>query len=200
MKKASTLSAIAAPREFFASELTAVMLKRNIDAQPDAFEYLVELLTRFMESDAFFARTAEGKLADNFLVGLYSEYIQGSPEIKRQVLKRLGDVCMMVTGFFPDSLNRKLVDVDYYAGMGGAAYWQLAQEPTSPTVYKELSVKFRTFSGLLGEMSERSGLQSNTDVLRLYERWIQSGSERLKERLAEEGIETPFRIEIKTRH
>lgn len=196
-----TTSPIAVARDFFASELRSVMEKRRVEANRESFEYLVELLLRSIEADKFFAKTADGKPADNFLVGLYAEYVEGSPEVKRVALKRLGDVCMVVTGFFPDSLNKKIIDIDYYSGMGGAAYGQLSQwSPVGSPVFKELSVRFREFSNVLGEMSERSGLQSNTELLRLYERWVYSGSERLKEKLAENGIESPVRLEIKTRH
>lgn len=196
----SLVQPVVAARDYFASELRAVLSKRNVDAQQESFNYLVELLLRSMESDAFFAKSPDGKPADHFLVGLYGEYIEGTPEIKRAALRRLGDVCLMVTGFFPDSLNRKLVDVDYYTGMGGAAYWQLSQVQLGNSLFKELSVKFRTFSNALAEMSERSGLQKNTDLLRIYERWLYSGSDRLKEVLAEKGIGTPVRLETKTRH
>ncbi len=199
--EAITTSPIAVARDFFASELRSVMEKRRVEANRESFEYLVELLLRSIEADKFFAKTPDGKPADNFLVGLYAEYVEGTPEVKRVALKRLGDVCMVVTGFFPDSLNRKIIDIDYYAGMGGAAYGQLSQWSTSGSpVFKELSARFREFSNVLGEMSERSGLQTNTELLRLYERWVYSGSERLKEKLAEQGIESPVRLEIKTRH
>jgi hypothetical protein len=199
-KPAPTVAPVIAAKDFFASELRTVMQKRHVEAQRDSFDYLVELLTRFIETNVFYSSAPDGKMMDHFLVGLYGEYVQGSPEVKRKALQRLGDVCLMVTGFFPDSLNRKIVDIDYYSGMGGNAYGQLAVWQQSSKVFQELSVKFRTFSNVLGEMSERSGLQSNTDLLRLYERWVHSKSDRLKEILAEKGIETPVLVEVKTRH
>lgn len=187
-------------KDFFSSELRSVMEKRRLDANKDSFDYVVELLIRFIDSNTFFAQSADGKPVDNFLVGLYAEYMTGSPEVKRTALRRLGDVCLMVTGFFPDSLNRKIVDVDYYSGMGGAAYGELSRWQSANPVFQELSVKFRAFSNVLGEISERTGLHSNSDLLRVYERWMHSGSERLKELLAEQGIESPLRLDIKTRH
>jgi hypothetical protein len=190
-------------REFFTEELKSVMQKRNISAAPQSFEYLVDLMTRFLQSDTFFTKNAEGKLEDNVLAQIYAQYVQGTPEVKQIMLRRLGDVCLMVTGFFADSLKRKVVDVDYYCGMGGAAYWQLSCAPTAGAgkpVYKELSVRFKTFSDVLGEMSERSGLQSNGDLLRLYEKWLYTGSDRLKNLLSEHGIQTPVALDTKTRH
>ena len=46
-------------------------------------------------------------------------------------------------------------------------------------------------------MSERSGLQSNKDVLRLYERWIVTGSERIRSVLNEKGITTAHKSNLK---
>ena len=83
-------------------------------------------------------------------MGLYAEYAEGSPEVKRAALRRLGDVCLMVTGFFPDSLNKKIVDIDYYSDMGGAAYWQLSQSPASHSPYEEPAQNFGRFLTSLG--------------------------------------------------
>ena len=41
---------------------------------------------------------------------------------QRASLKQIGDVSLFVSGFFSDSLRRKLVDVDYYVSIGGVAY------------------------------------------------------------------------------
>jgi hypothetical protein len=196
------IHSVAVARDFFSNELRAVLEKRQIKIQGDAFDYLVTLMVRFMETETFFAKTADGKLEDNYLVKLYAEYVSGSPEVRRQALKRLGDVCLMVTGFFADSLNRKMVDVDYYFGMGGAAYWHLAQYGLAGPnpMFQELSVKFKTVSNVLSEMSDRSGLQNNSDVLRIYERWLQTKSGHLKEILSEKGIQTPIVLDFKARH
>ncbi len=44
------------------------------------------------------------------------------------------------------------------------------------------------FVDVLAEISERSHLGTNSDLLRLYEKWLCTGSERLKAKLAEFGI------------
>jgi hypothetical protein len=190
-------------REFFAGELKNVLQKHRISAANESFEYLVGLLVRHIEADQFFVKNSQGKLEENFLVDLYSEYVQGSVEKKKIVLQRLGDICLLVSGFFAESLHRKVVDVGYYFGMGGTAYHNLAQMQMSKMMrglYGELSEKFRPFSNALGEMSERSGLQSNTDILRMYERWLFTGSDRLRTILSEQGIAVPVKIDVKSRH
>jgi hypothetical protein len=179
------------------------MKKRRIPTERQSSEYLVDLMVRYMETENLFLKDESGRLKDNVLAELYSEYLNGNPEQKKVVLRRLGDISLLVSGFFPDSLNRKLIDIDYYFGMGGTAYWQLSRmQLTAVTreLFAELSRKFRSFADILGELSERAGLQSNTDILRIYEKWLLTGSDRLKTLLSEQGIQTPVKFEIKTRH
>ena len=55
-------------------------------------------------------------------------------------------------------------------------------------MFDELSDKFTAFVEVLGEVSERTSLSSNADVLRLYERWLRTGSRRSGDLLASRGI------------
>lgn len=193
--KAAKLSAA---REYFTAELKTVMEKQHVSARPGSFEYIVDLMVRYLESENFFVKGPEGKLQQNVLADLYAEYRQGTPEARKLTLQRLGDICLLISGFFADSLKRKLVDLDYYLGMGGSAYWKLSHLTSAQGLYRELALKIKPFSDVLGEMSERSGLQTNSDLLRLYERWLFTGSERLKTVLSEHGI-TPIKIKTKTK-
>ena len=84
--------------------------------------------------------------------------------------------------------------------MGGSAYYNLSvmsDKTETKETFGELANKFQSFSNVLGEMSERSGLQSNKDVLRLYERWIVTGSERIRSVLNEKGITTAHKSNLK---
>ncbi len=188
-------------RDFFLKELYALVEKHGLKAELPAIQYLADLLIRNISSEQFFSRDAEGNLKQDTLAELYLEFMQGSPEKQKAALKRLGDLCMLVTGFFSPSLTRKAVDLDYYFGMGGGAYWQLANLPSSKdaSTYLELSQKFKPFSDLLGEFSERSGIQNNSDLLRTYERWLFTGNERLKNLLSTHGI-APLSINHKVKH
>jgi hypothetical protein len=185
--KSSTVSEV---RDYFAGELRTVLSKRKVSAD-QSFDYLVDLLVRYMRSDNFFEQTPDGKLQDNVLANLYAKYLEGDGETRHFALKRLGDVCLLITGIFPESLRRKIVGADYYFGMGGAAYSTLSELQFSQiarTLFSELASKFRDYSNILSELSEAHGLQRNTDLLQLYERWLTTGDDRLKARLAEKGI------------
>jgi hypothetical protein len=104
----------------------------------------------------------------------------------------MGDTALFVSGFFADSVSGRLVDLDYYKAMGGFAYARLAQDEDprifGPEVFSELAGRFTQFADLLSEISEQSQLATNQSVMRLYERWIQTGSRRVAALLAERGI------------
>jgi hypothetical protein len=110
---------------------------------------------------------------------------------QRASLKEIGDVALFVSGFFSDSLTRKLVDVDYYVSIGGCAYNTLsrveADEAFSP-VFAELGEKFVGFVDVLAEVSERTSCSSNADLLLLYEKWLKTGSRRSGQLLVERGV------------
>lgn len=183
---------VADVREFFSSELKLAMDNHGVSARPSSFNYLVSLLVSNISSDQFFKVSSEGQYEDTLLFDLYVEYTQSSSERQRSLLQRMGDLCLVVSGYFGESLQSKLVDIDYYFGMGGTAYQTLSAMETnvvSKKVFEELSGKFQPYSNVLGEMGERSGIQSNKDILRLYERWMATGSERLRKLLSEQGIQ-----------
>ena len=55
-------------------------------------------------------------------------------------------------------------------------------------VFAELADNFIGFVDVLSEVSERSSCGSNTDLLRLYERWLKTGSPRSGQLLVEQGV------------
>ena len=105
-------------------------------------------------------------------------------------LRRSGDESLFVSGFFAESLQRGVVDVDYYVAIGGAAYNALGRQETdacSP-VFAELARKFVGFVDVLADVSERTSCGSNADLLRLYEKWLKTGSPRSAQLLTEKGV------------
>jgi hypothetical protein len=194
------LATVSDVRDYFALELKTVMEKHKLSARDTSVLYLATLLSRNIESERFFCMGPDGKPADTLLTDLYIQYLQAKTEEQKIILQRLGDICLMISGYFAESVRKKVVDLGFYFGMGGSAYRSLStlvEENEPRETFDELSVKFEFFSNVLGEMSERSGIQSNKDVLRLYERWITTGSDRLKNILTEKGIATPFKTNLK---
>jgi hypothetical protein len=108
----------------------------------------------------------------------------------------MGDTALFVSGFFADSLQGRVADARYYCALGGRAYARLSREHEQtrgfgPAVFSELAGRFGLFADVLSEVSEASHLSTPASLVRLYERWLQTGSRRAAALLAERGI-TPL--------
>lgn len=167
--------------EYFKDLVDGALARQRISAGELTAFYVVQLLASFLQRRADDDEPLALKLARALDAG-------GAEQ--KNSLKQIGDVSLFVAGFFADSLRRKLVDVDYYAAIGGYAYSTLSRYETdtfSP-VFAELSENFGSFVDVLSEVSERSCCASNTDLLRLYEKWVKTGSRRGGQLLVERGV------------
>jgi hypothetical protein len=175
------------PLEFFKEQVEAACERQKVFPQPLTSYYVVQLLANFTHLDGSPAGEA---LASNEALGVrLARALQSAGNDQRQGLKQVGDLSLFISGFFSDSLSRSLVDVDYYVSLGGYAYGSLgASDDMLSPIFVELSDRFVAFVDVLSEVSERTSLTSHSDLLRLYEKWLRTGSRRNGELLAERGI------------
>jgi hypothetical protein len=168
--------------EYFKELVEGALAHQRIAAGELTSFYVVNLLTGFLQRPA---EEDETPLAFRLAEALDAAGIR-----QRATLKRIGDLSLFTSGFFADSLKRKLVDVDYYVNIGGTAYTALSrfETDTFSPVFAELADNFVRFVDVLSEVSERASLSSNVDLLRLYERWLQTGSRRSGQLLVERGV------------
>jgi len=167
--------------EYFKELVDGSLARQGVVAGELTTFYVVQLLTGFLQRRADDAEPLALKLA---------RALESGGSEQRASLKEIGDVSLFISGFFADSLRRKLVDVDYYVSIGGCAYNVLRRKGTdtfSP-VFAELADNFVSFVDVLSEVSERSACGSNMDLLRLYERWLKTGSARSGHLLVERGV------------
>jgi len=182
--------------EYFYDSVHSALSRQQVPAQPETASYLVNLLTSFLRTERLY-EPREHRFDFRPLALRYADTLQElSPELRARVLRELGDVALFVAGVFAESFNRKLVDVDYYAAMGGCAYAQLADslranESGRPfsDLFGELAAHFIDYADVLGEVAEHPEVRGHKDVLRLYERWLKTGSRRAAKRLRALGIE-----------
>ena len=109
---------------------------------------------------------------------------------QRARLRSLGDFSLFMSGFFPDSFRRRLVDVDYYVSMGEYAYGSLARLGRR-CVQRGLHRAGPSSSAsrtCWPTSANGPRCASHADVLSLYEKWLRTGSERDGQRLVERGI------------
>jgi hypothetical protein len=168
--------------EYFKQLVDEALAHQRIAARELTAFYVVQLLAGYLQQ-------REGDSTEPLALKLARALEAGGFE-QRTTLRQIGDTSLFVSGFFSDSLRRKLVDVDYYVSIGGYAYTALSHHETdalSP-VFAELADKFAGFVDVLSEVSERSSCSSNTDLLRLYEKWLKTGSARSGQLLIERGV------------
>ena len=171
--------------EYFKELVDGALAHQGIVAGELTSFYVVHLLAGFLQR-----RDDDEAAAGEPLALQLARALEAGGMRQRVSLKQIGDVSLFVSGFFSDSLRRKLVDVDYYVSIGGVAYNALSRDETdtfSP-VFAELAEKFVAFVDVLTEVSERSACASNMDLLRLYERWLKTGSRRSGQLLVERGV------------
>ena len=173
------------PSEYFRELVESALHHQHLAAHDLTAFYLVNLLTGFLHVDR-----SDGVDDDEPLGMRFAKALQDGGSRQRDGLRQVGDISLFISGFFADSLNRGLVDIDYYIQLGGSAYGSLARQDhvTFGEVFNELSEKFPAFVDVLCEVSERSALASNCDVLRLYEKWLRTKSRRRGDLLAAKGI------------
>jgi hypothetical protein len=187
------LKSHASVAEYFYEVVTDAIRNQGVDTSETAEYYLVNLLAAYTKTSQ--VRDDE-PLALKAMASVFA-----SPDERVRHLKDVGDTSLYISGFFADSLQRRLVDVDYYIQIGGRAYGDLARHfqvtrgAEAGRVYVELHDKFPRFVEVLAEISERSSMTTPQGVVQLYERWLRTGSERVAQRLRAQGV-LPKKSEI----
>ena len=177
-------------RDFFRDLLARAIENQRAQVQPFTELYLVNLLHEFLASEALYVQSDDGTWQQKPLAFLLKEALEEAGPARLRLLRRLGDTSLFISGFFPDSLVRRssLVDVDYYIAMGGRAYDAVARHAMERSLWEELADKFRLLVDLLNEVSERTLASSDAGLVRLYERWLKTGSDRLASLLVRQGV------------
>ncbi len=180
-------------RDFFRDLLSSAIANQRAQVQPATEIYLINLLAEYLASEALYVREEDGSLGQKPLAFLLKEALEEPGPGRVHKLRKLGDTSLFVSGFFPESFARRsnLVDVDYYIAMGGRAYDAVgahAARHGERTLWDELSEKFALLVDLLNEVSERTVASTNAGLMRLYERWVKTGSSRLQGLLQKQGV------------
>jgi hypothetical protein len=179
--------------EVLRERVRGAFARQDIAASEFAEFYLVNLLHQFHEAEDLLGKNG-GDIFDKPLALLFIEASVGNSKFKVQTLKRLGDTALVIVGFYADRIRRTLMDIPYYVSMGSTAYRHLSglhsDEESISGLYGELSAKFATFADVIADVAPWNRARSDSDLLKIYERWLVSGDEKLGELLKEGGINT----------
>ena len=186
-------NAILAPgslREIFEEAVSAAVETSSVTPMEETTAYLIDVLCYFA-----FQPPAIGQP----MTEMFAAADHGSADRRVDRLKCVGDQALYVAGYFQPSLARQCLDVEYFHAIGGRAYQRLSRLLRSggglndgsvsalTDVYEQLSSDFEEFTGLLSEVREHTEPPTD-DVAKLYDAWLESGSETVKSRLVVAGM------------
>src|SRR5579859_3101995 len=176
--------------EFFHDVVVVACKNQKVDASPAAQTYLRGLLDDFVRPSS----TPRGETLARSLALTLDEALQTPPPERFEKLRAIGDGTLYVSGFFGDHLEARGVHDSLVASIGGFAYRSVAQmlrgDSTVIHVYGELSEKFVRFVEVLAEVAESTsmGVKTPSGALRLYEKWLRTGNDRIARELAAQGL------------
>lgn len=127
--------------------------------------YSSNVLDRFALSQEYFD-VSNGKVREKILGMKLLEATQLPREEQRRVYKEVADTSLVVCGYFYESVNRKIVDVSYYAQLGKMAYGHLNNvNPTFldiPCFYQMVSTSFENLTTLLSLLAKKGREDKNS--------------------------------------
>jgi hypothetical protein len=210
-KKSSFIKLATDLPTFFGEEVAETAAKQGLSISEPVSRYLGAVLARFSETEQFFQSvknsspnlnqssqqdTEKTKLEFPVLAKMWLESLSIPVTEQYFALQQLGDMSLFMTGFFNERItrNRSMLDMDYYMAMGEMAYQRAGhiresiQAERAVNVFFELSKSFENYVEVFAELSDRKLLTNDKDILKLYEKWLASGSHRISRMLSEAGI------------
>ncbi|MBC7359816.1 MAG: hypothetical protein H5U10_14895 [Desulfacinum sp.] len=179
--------------EYFKDAVEKTAEEMDVHISELARFYLVDLLSRYTQARVLL-EPEWGEREKTFGQALLESY-GASSEKRARILRQIGDTTLFLSGFFSDSFQRSLVDIDYYAAIGSTAYKNLESLLAGRIVdwgfggvFDELSEHFLQVVDMFAEISEAGGTRRSGDILRIYERWLRTRSPRDRRLLREAGI------------
>ncbi len=180
--------------ELFRDLLKSAMGRQKLSPPESVEFYLVNLLHSSLQTQNVYTHPSTEGFTEEPLAFIYGRACEADYRERYQLFKKLGDFSLFIAGFFPESFARQLIGSNYYIQMGATAYSNLSQMTSSTNAFHEifsnLANRFVNYVDVLSEISEKSNMKKENDsnILRLYEYWLNTGSTRAAGQLHEEGI------------
>jgi len=184
---------------FFQTLVDDAVKTQHFEATEAAEFYLAGLLADYAKPDRL-----EAEALDRPLTLLLDEALHTAGRERFERLRSLGDGVLYTSGFFADHLSTRGVELRYVRALGARAYDSAAamlrqsagDGSGAPDVFRELADNFAMFAEVVSRVADvlqaNSAHNSNRQVVRLYERWVKTGSAPLAVALAGRGL-TPQR-------
>lgn len=178
--------------QYFQTVVEDAFNERRLDSSPYVKTYIVDVLKHYLVVENLYdQKDQSGKKTRQTIAEMYLGAKQLSRRERTEQLKKLGDSSLYISGFFSDSFQRKIIDVDYYVDMGRMAFDSLSSdvdEDTFSKLFKDLSLHFLNLVDVLALISQKAKIMDEENVLRMMDVYSKTGSSLLGETLAEKGF------------
>lgn len=151
---------------FFFDGLIEINKKSLCPVPESVIYYSSDVLDKFALSQDFF-EMSEGKVREKILGMKLLEATQFGRDEQKRIYKEVGDMSLLVCGYFSESVNKKIVDTQYYSQLGKMAYSHLnSVSPTFldiPSFYNMVSTCFESMTTLLTILAtkDRTGVENH---------------------------------------
>ncbi|HZO13063.1 MAG TPA: hypothetical protein VFB62_07385 [Polyangiaceae bacterium] len=174
---------------FFEEVVHEAIVARRVPATNAAEHYLALMLSDY-------ARGEGGAQLDRPVTFLLRDALALKGAERFEQLRKIGDAVLYALGFFGPAMTRRGTDREYVIAVGSSAYGhasamlELGGADSAHNVLQELARKYDRFADVLALVADNSLATGRDDasVLRLYERWLHTGSDRLAEALGAAGL------------
>ncbi len=151
---------------FFFEGLSELNRKSLCPVPESIIYYSSDVLDKFALSRDFF-EVQEGKIREKILGTKLLEAAQMNREEQKRAYKEVADMALIVCGYFSESINKKIIDTQYYSQLGKTAYGHLDTVMPAfldiPSFYQMFATCFESMTTLMTllAMKNRTGLDNH---------------------------------------
>ena len=108
--------------------------------------------------------------------------------LRSEQLRNIGDQCLLVSGLYPQSAEKRLVGVTYYVDLGRSAYHHISTvtQKGIAELYQQLAESFILLMDLLQTIRQYSA--PALQPIAAMDLWQQTGSQAAYRQISENGI------------
>jgi hypothetical protein len=137
-------------RQFFRHQLAREFQSCGL-AEPQALDYVSDVLSRFARTSALYALRDDDGRSLEYLVDMRAAHCRASRERAREILRHIGEYALFMSGLFRERIDAR-GELEYYFAEGAGAYSGCAEREPNPAhrqLYRRVCHQFRAISGAL---------------------------------------------------
>jgi hypothetical protein len=146
-------------RAYFFNALVELNKKSLCPIPESIIFYSSDVLNKFSHSNNYF-EMVDGKIRDKILGVKLLEATQLTREDQKRRYLEVGESSLVLCGYFSESVNKKLIDIQYYSQLGKMAYNHLNNLVPSfldiPSFYGMVSTSFEVTVNLISIFASKS--------------------------------------------